>query len=238
MYVFFWHSEENESWRASIQTGGMDSFFAGNHLSLVCVNTRPVMNGRPVGVFPAWKALLRWFRAAELVSNSEMETFVRQCDKRVKAETCLYVLKTFREGVRATVFRLEAGEEPPSKTVTEFNQLPRAHPLVLDLRRGAGRLARRKPFALRRPDNLMAPIVDAAADMLLELKPARVRQCENCILQTGPSPSLQKTTLYHTQASGNRRDDEPSFALFGRRSGPRLGTALGMPCSVACIAIP
>jgi predicted RNA-binding Zn ribbon-like protein len=191
---------------AGINPDWRDGFlFVGNQLALDFVNTRPVMKGQPVELLPDWKALLRWFRAADLVSEREMETFVRQWEKRVEAEACLDVLKTFRESVRGTVLRLEAGEEPASKTVAELNRLLRAHPMFLELRRTAVRLERRKLFELRRPDDLIAPIVDAAAELLVDIKPARLRKCESCVLH-----------FYDTSKNGIRR--WCSMQICGNRS--------------------
>jgi predicted RNA-binding Zn ribbon-like protein len=191
---------------ASVNPDWRDGFlFVGNHLSLDFVNTRPVMNGQPVELLPDWKALLRWFRAAELVSEREMETFVRHWEKRVEAEACLDVLQTFRENVRATVLRLEAGGEPPAKTVAELNRLLRAHPMFLELRRTAAQLERRKLFEVRRPDDLLAPLVDAVAEMLLDLNPARLRQCESCVLH-----------FYDVSKNGTRR--WCSMQICGNRS--------------------
>ncbi len=191
---------------ASLNPDWRDEFlFVGNHLSLDFVNTRPVMNGQPVELLSDWNALLRWFRAADLISEKEMEASVRQWGKRPEAEACLDGLKTFRESVRATVLRLEAGGEPPAKTVAELNRLLRAHPMFLELRRTAAKLERRKLFELRRPDDLLAPLVDAVAEMLLELNPARVRKCENCILH-----------FYDTSKNGTRR--WCSMQICGNRS--------------------
>ena len=191
---------------ASVNPDWRDGFlFVGNHLSLDFVNTRPVMNGQPVELLSDWKALLRWFRAADLVSEKEMETFVRQWERRVEAGACRDGLRTFRESLRATVLRLEAGEVPASRTVAELNEMLRAHPMFLELRRTAAQLERRKRFELRCPDDLIAPLVDAAAELLLELAPARVRKCESCVLH-----------FYDTSKNGTRR--WCSMQICGNRS--------------------
>ncbi len=190
----------------SVNPDWRDGFlFVGNHLSLDFVNTRPVMHGQPVELLSDWNALLRWFRAADLISGKEKEAFVRQWEKRPEAEACLDGLKTFRESLRATVLRLEAGEEPPAKTVAELNRLLRAHPMFLELRRTAAKLERRNLFEVRRPDDLLAPLVDAVADMLLELKPARLRKCESCVLH-----------FYDASKNGTRR--WCSMQICGNRS--------------------
>jgi len=179
--------------------------FVGNQLALDFVNTRPVMNGQPVELLSDWNALLRWLRAADLVSAEEMDTLVRQWGKRPEAGACLEGLRTFRESLRAIVLRLEAGEASSLRTVTELNRLLRAHPMFLELRRTGGGLVKRRLFELRRPDDLIAPIVDAAATMLLELNPARVRKCECCVLH-----------FYDTSKNGTRR--WCSMQICGNRS--------------------
>jgi predicted RNA-binding Zn ribbon-like protein len=191
---------------ASVNPDWRDGFlFVGNHLSLDFVNTRPVMNGRPVELLSDSKALLRWFWAADLVSEKEMETFVRRWEKRPEAGACLDGLKTFRESLRAAVLRLEAGKEPASRTVAELNRLLRAHPMFLELGRTEAKLERRKRFELRSPDDLIAPLVDAAAEMLLALESARVRMCESCVLH-----------FYDTSKNGTRR--WCSMQICGNRS--------------------
>jgi predicted RNA-binding Zn ribbon-like protein len=179
--------------------------FVGNQLALDFVNTQPVVNGQPVELLLDWNALLRWFRVAGLVSPAEREAMGRQWEKRPEAAACLVGLRSLRETLRSTVLRLEAGEEPGPKSVTEINRLLRAHPMVLELRRTAARLERRRVFELRRPDDLTAPIVDAAAEMLSELNPAKLRKCECCILH-----------FYDTSKNGTRR--WCSMQICGNRS--------------------
>ncbi|HSB80426.1 MAG TPA: ABATE domain-containing protein [Candidatus Methylomirabilis sp.] len=191
---------------ASVNPDWRDGFlFVGNHLSLDFVNTRPVMNGQPVELLSDWNALLRWFRAADLVSEKEMETFVRQWEKRAEAGACLDRLRTFRESLRATALRLKSGEGPASGTVAEINRLLRAYPMFLELRRTPARVEGQKRFELRRPDDLIGPIADAAAEMLVALTPARVRKCETCILH-----------FYDTSKNGTRR--WCSMQICGNRS--------------------
>ena len=191
---------------ASLKSDWRDGFlFVGNHLTLDFVNTRPVMNGQPVELLSDWKALLRWFRAAGLVSEREMEAFARQWEKRSEAEACLDGLKTFRESLRATVLRLEAGEELGSRTVAELNRLLRDHPMFLELWRTATKLEKRRRFELRHPDDVIAPIVDAAAEMLLEVNPARLRKCASCVVH-----------FYDTSKNGTRR--WCSMQICGNRS--------------------
>ena len=45
--------------------------FIGNHLALDFLNTCPVQNGEAVELLPDFDTLLRWFRAAGLLSSSK-----------------------------------------------------------------------------------------------------------------------------------------------------------------------
>ena len=191
---------------ASVNPDWRDGFlFVGNQLALDFVNTRPVMNGEPVEFLSDWKTLLRWFRAADLVSKAEMEALGRRWEKRPEAVACLGELRMFRESLRATVFRLEAGAEPASKTITDLNLLLRAHPMLSEVRKAEKGLIERRFFDSRRPDVLFAPIVEAAAEMLVDLNPARLRKCEGCILH-----------FYDTSKNGARR--WCSMQICGNRS--------------------
>ena len=190
---------------AGVNPDWRDGFlFVGNHLCLDFVNTRPVMNGQAVELLSDWQALLRWFRAADLVSEVEMDALKRQWEKRPEAGACLEELRSFRESLRATVLRLEAGVEPASKTVIELNLLQRAHPMVLELRRTERGLERRRVFASRRPDDLIAPLVDAAADMLVDIDPARLRKCEACVLHFYDASKNGARRWCSMQICGNR----------------------------------
>ncbi|HWT81116.1 MAG TPA: CGNR zinc finger domain-containing protein, partial [Candidatus Methylomirabilis sp.] len=60
-------------------------------------------------------------------------------------------------------------------------------------------------FEPRRPEDLFAPIVDAAAEMLVNLHPGRLRRCESCILH-----------FYDTSKNGTRR--WCSMQICGNRS--------------------
>ncbi len=168
--------------------------FVGNQLALDFVNTRPVINGQPVELLSDWNALLRWFRAAGLVSAAEGKALGQRWEGQREAEACLERLRRFREGLRPTILRREAGDETAERAVADLNVLLRAHPMFLELRRAGGRLEGRRLFEMRCPDDLMAPIVDAAAEMLVGLDPARLRKCECCALH-----------FYDTSKNGTRR---------------------------------
>ena len=52
--------------------------FLGNHLSLDFLNTCPVQNSEAVELLPDFDALLRWFRAADLLSSREATSLRQQ----------------------------------------------------------------------------------------------------------------------------------------------------------------
>ena len=155
-----------------VAPGSKDGYlFAGNHLCLDLVNTRLVMDRQPVELLADLQALLRWFRAADRVPTAEMEAIRREWEKRPEAGACLEELRNLRESLRATLLGLEAAAEPASKTVTGLSHRQHVHPMSLELRQRVVMLEKPKLFEMRRPQNLTAPTVDVAAEILADPNP-------------------------------------------------------------------
>src|SRR5580765_1562946 len=82
--------------------------FVGNQLALDFLNTRPIQNGEPQEFLGDFKALLRWFRAADLVSSREF-TSLQQWDDSSRALRILEEIRVLREEFRKEILRWEAG---------------------------------------------------------------------------------------------------------------------------------
>ena len=55
----------NSDWR--------DGFlFVGNHLALDFLNTCPIQNGEATELLPDFDALLRWFKAADVLTSGDV----------------------------------------------------------------------------------------------------------------------------------------------------------------------
>ena len=104
--------------------------FVGNHLALDFLNTRPVQNGEPMELLPDFSALLRWFRAADLLSSREAASLQQQWGRQsVRARHGLEAMRALRERLRKEILAWEGGGAVHHSTVDELNRLMAEHPM-------------------------------------------------------------------------------------------------------------
>src|SRR4030095_12984794 len=103
--------------------------FVGNQLALDLLNTRPIQNGEPQEFLGDFKALLRWFRAADLVSSREFAS-LQQWDGSSLAQRILEEIRGLREDLRKEILRWEAGGKLHHATIEKLNGLLAMHPML------------------------------------------------------------------------------------------------------------
>src|SRR5579872_861353 len=154
--------------------------FVGNHRALDFLNTRPVMEGRPVELLPDGPALARWLAAAGVVSPSQSGRLQRRWSGAA-TKTALEKLRSLRETFRREVIAIEVGGQPSAGFVRELNRLLLDFPFADQIVPGESGLERRKWFAGENPEDTFAPIAYAMADLLTNVPVARLRQCPSCV---------------------------------------------------------
>lgn len=161
----------------------IDGFlFVGNRLILDFLNTNPVLATGPVELLPDPHALERWLIAADLVPSPRHRALLRTWRNSTRAAAFLRQLIAFRERLRAAVVRIEKGLLPSAAFVAEVNALARQYPLHTVLSEHNAKLVHIATFDPRQPEDFWAPIVAATAELLAHSDPARLRQCESCVV--------------------------------------------------------
>lgn len=164
------------------QTGDwIDGFlFVGNHLTLDLLNTRLVNDEGPVELLPDVASLARWFQAAGLLKGAGKGEAWHDSPA---ARRFLKDLLLFREQVRSTVLRVEAGKTPEPAFLQELNQKLLAYPhrYVLSSSR-AGTQRQTYLDASAFPTDLWREVADAAAHLLTDVPVHRLRKCEGCVV--------------------------------------------------------
>jgi predicted RNA-binding Zn ribbon-like protein len=202
-------SQESTEWR--------DGFlFVANQTVLDLLNTRPVLDGEPRELLPNAAALERWLEASGLVKSRKAKAMVRRWRNSSEGESFVQQLTAFRERLRASVLRLEAGLLPGDAFVTEVNLLLRKYPRHIALKKKTARLVRETVFEPRSPEDVWSPIAAATADLLAEIDPSRVRKCESCVVH-----------FHDTSKKGSRRwcsmnicGNKVKVAAYQRRQRP------------------
>jgi len=168
--------------------------FVGNHLALDFLNTRPVQNGEPMELLSDFSALLRWFKAAGLLSSREVTNLQPQSGQSATAQRALDDIRQFREKLRKEILAWEAGADLRRATVDELNRVMAAHPMHSKLQ-ATGNVHSLEPwFEPHQPEDLFAPLAQSVANLFAEADRNRVRKCGQCVLH-----------FYDTSRKGTRR---------------------------------
>src|SRR4029077_18448131 len=109
---------------------GKDGFlFVGNQLTLDFLNTRPVQNDEPMELLPDFRARLRWFQAAELLSARDAANLQQKWGKSTRAQRTVESVRELREKLREEILAWEGGGAVHHSAVDELNRLMADHPM-------------------------------------------------------------------------------------------------------------
>lgn len=178
--------------------------FVGNHLFLDFINTRPEMDGNAEELLTDWVSLIRWFRAAELIDSRQGTSFERRWAQSSEADKTVRAMWDFRERVRKDLLAWEDGAAVRNATLHELNDLMSKYPMLTRVKLHEGKLATALWFPLQAPGDLFAPLAFAAANLLSDVNPARVRKCEHCVLHFRDTSKIGSRRWCSMRLCGNR----------------------------------
>jgi predicted RNA-binding Zn ribbon-like protein len=181
-------AESHSDWR--------DGFlFVGNHPALDFLNTRPVLSGEePTELLPDFAALLRWFRAANMLGSREASELWRQCGESERARRALDSLHRLRESFRKEILKYEAGGHVHRATIEEINKLMASHPMRTKLIIAEEGFRNEAHCDPREPEDLLGPVAYSIAALFADRDRTKIRKCSNCVLH-----------FYDTSKKGTRR---------------------------------
>jgi predicted RNA-binding Zn ribbon-like protein len=156
--------------------------FIGNQLALDFLNTCPIQNGEPVELLPDFNALLRWFRAAKLLSAREAVNLQQRWGESGHGRRTVEAVAELRETLRKEVIALERGDAVHRSTIDQLNRLMAEHPVRTRLSMTRGAVSKELWFEAEKPDDLFAPLAHAAAMLFTDVNRNQVRKCGVCVL--------------------------------------------------------
>jgi predicted RNA-binding Zn ribbon-like protein len=167
-------ASQSSDWRAGF-------LFLGNQLTLDLLNTRPALTGKPQELLSDFLALLRWFHAAGLLNRSEVARLQERWDGSARAKATLGTIRRLREILRQEILRWERGAKIRPAVVRQLNLLMARHPVRSKLTERKDGLATHTWFEARRPEDLLAPLAQSAAELFTDADRTRVRKCAHCV---------------------------------------------------------
>jgi predicted RNA-binding Zn ribbon-like protein len=178
--------------------------FLGNHVVLDFLNTRTVPDVEPIELLPDFNALVRWFRAADLLSSQEAADLQQRWAESGRARRIVQVMWELREKMRKEILAWEQCGTVHHSAVYELNRLMADHPMRTRLQASGKRLVTQLYFVAQQPEDLLAPLAYGAAVLLSNVDRTRVRKCDHCVLH-----------FHDTSKKGTRR--WCSMGLCGNR---------------------
>ena len=179
--------------------------FLGNQLALDFVNTRPVLKDEPVELLPDFKALLRWFQAADLLSAGEAANLQRCWGASGRAHQVVESMRELRERLRKEILGWEGGDSVHDSTIRELNRLMADHPMRTRLKAGGEAPATELYFENQQPEDLFAPLAQSAAELFATADRKRVRKCDQCVLHFHDTSKKGTRRWCSMQMCGNRQ---------------------------------
>lgn len=182
-------------------------FFVGNNLSLDFVNTKIIQNGEPLDLLTTFGDLVVWASVAGLISDQESNQFLKTWDEKAESQKAITMVRIFRQNLLETV-RLfaESGQAKPL-AIKEINGYLREKSGYTELRKKTDGFEKRYHFNLEKPEHLLVPIAESAADLLCYGESSLLKQCES-----------KECVLYFYDTTKNHRRRWCSMATCGNRA--------------------
>ena len=168
-------TKSNSGWKEGF-------LFIGNQLALDFLNTRPVQNGELLELLPDFRALLRWFQAAGLLTAGQAANLQERWGESARAQRALETARELREKLRKEILTWERGRAVHRSTVDELNRLMVEHPMRTRLKATRNGLSNELWFDPLQPEELFAPLAHSASLLFTETSRDRVRKCGQCVL--------------------------------------------------------
>lgn len=181
-------------------------YLVGNNLSVDFVNTRIRENGAPKELLESFDDLIAWAARANLSNLSQAKALLQDWSGRPKAAQVLKLALKFRETLREMVIDAVRGAAIKPAVVEEINIVMKAEKGYAEVVRTEEGFEKRFRADFSDPGQLLAPIAEAAADLLCYGNLAYLKKCEgaDCVLHFYDTTKNHSRRWCNMAACGNR----------------------------------
>ena len=180
--------------------------FVGNHPCLDFINTQMIVRGNPTDLLGGYENLVAWLLQAHMVDKTHAVAVMTQWGHEDQ-EQLFEQGVMFRRTLRDMVARIVARKSISDSAIASINHILSRCPGYPQLVYKKGGYTRQFQSQAAQKDGLLAPLAEAASDLLCSGKWSLVKKCGNpaCILY------FYDTTKNHTrnwcsmQLCGNRK---------------------------------
>lgn len=158
--------------------------FVGNHPCLDFINTQIIVNGEPADLLGSFEDLVSWLIQAQIVTGTQTDATRAELTNG-QMSSLLDQAKSFRTTLRDMTERLAASISIPDSivlTINRFLSQRSGYPQLVRIQKR--RFERRFHSTAAPAQSLLAPLAEAASDLLCHANFALIKKCGNpsCIL--------------------------------------------------------
>ncbi len=159
-------------------------YLVGNNLSIDFINTRIRENGAPKDLLESFEDFVAWALRAELLDLSQARAMFRDWSDRPKAAQVFRRALRFREALHEMITDAAQGARIKPSALEAINLILKEESGYAEVVRIEDGFEKRFHADFNEPGRLLAPIAEAAADLLCYGNLAYLRKCETpeCVI--------------------------------------------------------
>ena len=194
-------------------------YLVGNNLSVDFVNTRIRENGATKELLESFEDLIAWAVRVNLSDLSQAKALLQDWSGRPKASQVLKLALNFREKLREMILDAERGADIKPAVIEAINLIMKEENVYAEIVRTEEGFEKRFRADFSDPGRLLAPIAEAAADLLCYVNLAYLKKCEgaDCVLHFYDTTKNHSRRWCSMTACGNRA----KVAAFYQRQGKK-----------------
>lgn len=179
--------------------------FIGNHLALDFINTEIIVKGERTDLLGDFSTLLSWLVEADVLTLPQSDT-IRTALTHEEGSMWLERAKILRTDLRTLAERLATNKTIPESAIKSVNGSLSQRPGYLQLVKTKEGFEQRFHSIVDTHKSLMAPIAEAASNLLCDATPTLIKKCANdaCILYFYDNSKNHTRTWCSMQLCGNR----------------------------------
>jgi predicted RNA-binding Zn ribbon-like protein len=192
-------------------------YLVGNNLSVDFVNTRICENGAPKELLESFEDLIAWAVRANLSDLSQAKALLQDWSGRPKAARVLKLALDFRETLREMILSVERGAAIKPAVIESINLIMKEENGYAEIVRTEEGFEKHFRADFSDPERLLAPIAEAAVDLLCYGNLAYLKKCEgpDCVLYFYDTTKNHSRRWCSMAACGNRAK---AAAFYQKRS--------------------
>jgi len=181
-------------------------YLVGNNLSVDFVNTRVRENGAPKELLESFDDLIAWAARANLSNLPQAKALLQNWGGRPKAAQVLKLALNFRETLLEMVLDAERGAAIKPAVIEAINMIMKAEIGYAEVVRTEEGFEKRFRADFSDAGQLLAPVAEAAADLLCYGNLAYLKKCEgaDCVLHFYDTTKNHSRRWCNMAACGNR----------------------------------